>query len=139
MVHEDGTVERQQILEESGRIGRAAKERVFSEPFVFLFLARLPEIARDRALDGTDLRVFLAVLARATQETPSFDSDPAGIATDLDIHVRQVGKSLAKLAGRGLLLRPKRGKLALAPDVAWRGTAQARAQLLVARRTRVVE
>jgi hypothetical protein len=132
---EDGIVERVHVLEETGKTGRAARERQFAEPFVFLFQKNLTELAQNRALTGFDLRVLLVVLSRATQESPMFDSDPHGLAAEMGANVRQVTASLKTLADEGYIERPKRGKLALNPEIAWRGTAVARMELLVRRRS----
>lgn len=106
----------------------------FSTPYVTVFQPALLALAQDRTLTVSDVRVFLAVLARATHEKLEWDVDHAGIGTDVGIHPKNVQKSIRKLAEKGLVLRPRHGKVALPPAVAWRGTAQTREVALRAAR-----
>ena len=130
LADEGGEVQKFTVVEESGRGGRNAPARKMSGSYVYLFQDRLAEIAADRGLIGRDFRVLLAVLGRATYESPIFDSDPAGIAAELAISRHEVQLALAALAEKELILRPRRGKIALEPTFAWRGSTQGRANRL---------
>lgn len=98
----------------------------FSTPYITVFMPALLAIAHDRTLTLSDIRVWAAVLARATHEKPEWDVDAAGIGRDAGIHPKNVQKSIRKLVEKGLILRPRHGKLALPPSIAWRGSAQDR-------------
>lgn len=127
---EDGEVEKFTVVEERGGKKGTARISRYSSPYVVLFLTHLSAIARDRELTGTDLRVLLVVLARASHEHPDFDTDPGGIAAELGVHEQEVYRALRILAAKDLIRRPKKGKLALNPAIAWRGSADARERAL---------
>lgn len=127
---EDGAVEKFVVVEEKTPNRRAVTDRSFKEPFVVLFQAALMEIARESSLTWSDLRIWLACLAHASLEQPEFDSDPRLIAAELGLDPKFVSRIQGRLVRIGLLERPRRGKLALPPRIAWRGTPEARSRAL---------
>lgn len=102
----------------------------FSTPYLTVFMPALDRVAADPELRLVDIRVWLAILARATHEKPEWDTDSAGIGRQIGLHPKNVLKSIRRLQDKGLILRPRYGKLALPPDVAWRGSAASRERSL---------
>lgn len=111
-----------------GSQGRNRK--TFDGPWVNLFQRRLLELATDEQLNAADFRVMLALLARATHESPVFPSSPTEIAAELGLNVSTVTRAMAKLAAKGVIDRPSKGRVALNAHVAWRGSAEARMKWL---------
>lgn len=108
--------------------GAQRSKKTFGEPFVVLFQQAAAALAARKDLTASDYRVFLALLARASQENPVFDTDPAGLSLELGMHLGQVSRSVRRLGETGLIERPFRGKVALNPAIAWRGTSEQRAK-----------
>lgn len=116
------------VQEDELRRAQGRAKKTFGEPFAVLFQAGAARIAARKDLTLSDHRVFLALISRASQENPVFDSDPRGLAALLGMNVGQVARSLRTLGATGLIERPFHGKVALNPTYAWRGTSEQRAK-----------
>lgn len=134
LADEDGGVQRYSVLEETARASRPKDAKGYSDAYVTVFQGALLRAANIEGITRTQLRVWMAALARATIENAEFDAEPAQIGAALGMDPKTVIRSVTQLVAHGLLLRPRRGKLALPPDVAWRGTVIAREAALKARK-----
>lgn len=125
-----GLVEGVIVQEQELKKARGAATKKYPEPFLTVFLAAALELARRKDLTESDHRVLWALIARSATQGDVIDSDPLGLSEQLEMHPRQLARAMAHLAEMGLVLRPKRGKIAVHPRIAWKGTPEERAKAL---------
>lgn len=123
------------------------KRETLKEDFMMIFLSeigRLVELKADKALDGTDLAVAMALLANVGYENwvqiPKKD-----IAAKAKLAGPNLSRSIRKLRAVGFLLEEEGplGQLRINPFSAWRGSIQnlkaARKEKLAKNGLRVIE
>lgn len=119
------------LVPEDAPKARGRLKKTYGEPFASVFLALATQLGQRKDLTATDHRVLWGLIGRSSQEQVVIDSDPAGLAAELGLHVTQVVRSLATLAKADLIVRPRKGKLLVHPLLLWRGTPEDRARYLL--------
>src|SRR4051794_16406542 len=108
-----------------------AYERGSTTPWRYVMLSRvdtrqlLQRITRSER-PGTTLAVFVAAQSYAEWNTGRIDVPVETLAQDANTTPKEVYRALSHLVELGALIRTRRGRYALNPEVAWSGTLVAR-------------
>lgn len=83
-------------------------------------------LLQDKDLTLSDFKVLMAVILKSSSTEVEFPTELKAIVETSAVYKSRVVDSMAKLTKKGLIRRPRRGFLALNPEIAWRGSAEGR-------------
>lgn len=130
---EVGTIRYVFLPDEKGyRRRRKAEDRAqgittrYTTPYTLMFRPAFQLIALNRTIRSGDIRVLFLIADQIEPNQRDIALDTTVVAAQLDIQPVSVVNAVNRLVKVGLLIRPKRGRLAFNPEYLWCGGVKRR-------------